>query len=304
MSVVLIDNSNLINISYSIMLKKVKERGADESPTQNDLGYLFHLYINKIKDYFTTFETVIFCGEGHQSTSWRKKIYPLYKENRKSRGENPDFDLIKECYQKVDDVLKLLPCKSLRIDNCEADDVIYKLSEYFTKKGENVTIISSDKDLTQICNFFDNVTVYDPIKKCNKVVDPNIILEKAIVGDPSDNIAGVPRLGKKTFEKMLQDKTLWTKKMTAENMELYEKILSIVDLRKYPQEYQDNIIKVYESTPFNDFDNEGVEKFFFDYGLKSCLNSWSSISGEIQMMLNGNKQKAAEDDLEDLLQNL
>ena len=72
----------------------------------------------------------------------------------------------------------------------------------------------------------------------------NIIAEKAIVGDSSDNIKGLPRVGGKTFEKMLTDKTEWAKIMgKGDNATLYETILDIVDLRRYPKEYHDKIIE-------------------------------------------------------------
>ena len=130
---------------------------------------------------------------------------------------------------------------------------------------------------------------------------PNIIQKKAIVGDTSDNIKGVPRIGEKIFEKMLEDQALWNKKMTPENIEIYETVLKIVDLRKYPKEYQDNIIKELESKDWNSFDKNGVELFFMEHGLKKCQEEWSSQCGQIEMMLNGNDMVAAEDEIAQIL---
>lgn len=309
--VCLIDNSNIVNIQYASFISILKQKNGDDYRIkEEDLGLFWHLYMKKCKDFFTTYRDLIFCGEGHSSTKWRKERYPLYKENRKERDENPDYDFIKKCYNDVDGLLHLFRCKSIRVDNCEGDDVIYKLTEHFTSQGEQVNVVSSDKDLTQLCTYFDGVTVYNPMSSLNSRIKPvvdsescdkNIILEKAVVGDPSDNIKGIPRIGKQTFEKMLNDKELWSKKMTPENQRLMETILDIVDLRRFPKKYQDEIMRVYSETPYSEFDSQGVEKFFIDHGLVQCLNSWGEISGEIQMMLNGSSEKSTEDEIMELL---
>lgn len=305
--VCLVDNSNIINISYAVFVKTLKDKnGPDYVIKESDLGMFWHLYVHKIKDYLTTYKELVFCSEGHNSTVWRKNKYPLYKENRKERAENPDYNFIKKCYEDCDKFLKLFHCKVMRVENCEADDVIYKLTEYYTSKSEEVNIVSSDKDLTQMCSYFDGVSVFNPMSNVNKRITPvtnsencnkNIILEKAIVGDSSDNIKGLPGIGQKTFEKMLEDKILWNKKMTQDNQILFETILDIVDLRRYPKEYQDEIIKQFESFDFYNFDVQGVEKFYFDNNLNQCAREWSQLSADIEMMLNGKAELSAEEEI-------
>lgn len=310
--VVLIDNSNLININYAAFVRILKEKnGLDYVIKEDDLGLFWHLYIRKIRDYLCNYENIIFCGEGHNSTVWRKSLYPLYKENRKDRAENPDYKFIGKCYKDTEEFLKMFHCKVMRVENCEADDVIYKLSEYFTNKGEQINIISSDKDLTQICNYFDGVSVFNPMssvnKKCVAVVtaencNKNILLEKIIIGDNSDNIKGLPKVGPKTLEKMLTDKAEWNKQLSKPgNQELYNAIEQIVDLRKFPKEYQDAIINYFESFDYYSFDVDGVEKFLFDHNLNQCLREWNEMSSDIQMMLAGNSSKSAEDEILELI---
>lgn len=280
-----------------------KKNGNDYVIKEEDLGMFWHLYIHKIKDYLCSYKDIIFCGEGFNSTKWRKETYPPYKENRKARADNPDYKFIGKCYKDVEKFIDLLGLIPLKTENCEADDEIYKLSEYFTSKGDDVLIVSSDKDLTQIATFFDGVSVYSPIKKECLPIDENIIIEKSIVGDPSDNILGIPKIGKKTFEKMLQDKILWDKKMTPENVELHEKILSIVDLRKYPKKFQDDILENYKNYDKKELDIEGVEKFYIDNGLNQCLREWSELSSEM-LLLNRSDDSSildAEDELEQLI---
>src|SRR5574344_106199 len=222
----LVDCSNITNISFAVFVKMLKDKNGDDyAITENDIGFFWHLFVHKIKDYFITYKDIVFCFEGRNSTGWRKSVYPPYKANREERKDNPDYKLIGTCYKQVEEFLSLFHCKTMRVDNCEADDVIYSLSEYLTKKGEEVNIVSSDKDLVQIINYFDGVSVYNPIKKTMQSKDENILLEQAICGDSSDNTSGVQGIGQKTLEKMLADKTVWAKKMTKENDAVYKNIL-------------------------------------------------------------------------------
>lgn len=315
MEVCLVDNSNIINICYSTFVKLMRDKnGSDYVVKEEDLGMFWHLYVRKIKDYLCTYKNIIFCGEGHNSTKWRKEKYPLYKENRKDRADDPNYGYIRRCYEETDEFLKLFHCKTIRVDDCEADDVIYKLSEYFTKKGDQVKIISSDKDLTQICGFFDGVTVYNPMSSVNQRcvaittfenMNKNIIMEKAIVGDASDNIKGLPGCGLKTFEKMLTDPLEWSKKMQkGDNAKLYETILSVVDLSRYPREFHDRIIDKFKSLDYYEFDIQGVEKFFFEKNLNQCLRDWTSWSGDILLALkqdNEAEMLSAEEEIMELL---
>ena len=101
---------------------------------------------------------------------------------------------------------------------------------------------------------------------------------------------------------MLTDKTEWAKIMgKGDNATLYETILDIVDLRRYPKEYHDKIIEEFEKEDYHEFDPQGVEAFFFEHALRKCLDEWTSVSGEISMMLNGDNEASAEDEIMALL---
>ena len=316
MQVCLVDGSNLFFITWSAFKKMMQEKNHDFNYVvkEEDLGLFYHMLFKKTKDYLVTYKNLIFAFEGLHSTAWRKQKYPLYKENRAASKEDPNYALVGPLINDYKDLLKNFHCKVMEVENCEGDDVIYKLSEYFTNKDEQVNIISSDRDLTQICGFFDGVSVYNPMSqvnsKCVAVTtaenyNKNILLEKAIVGDSSDNIKGLPRVGGKTFEKMLTDKAEWAKVMgKGDNAKLFDTITEIVDLRKYPKEYHDKIIKEFESFDYYEFNPSGVEKFFFDHALKKCLSEWSSTEGEINLMLKSgdeNSSASVEDEIMSIL---
>lgn len=269
-----IDASNIFFITWSMFIKDQKEKnGNDYVVREEDTGLFLHMFLRKVMEYLTTYKDCVFCFEGVHSTDWRKEVYPPYKENRKH--DDPNYKWVGLLMEKTYDILKLFHTKLLKINNCEGDDCIYATCKYYSEKEEQVKIISNDKDLSQIMNFYDTVTQYNPVKKTNVEKNENILLEKALIGDTSDNIKAFKGLGPKTFQKMLEDKEFWNKKMTPENLELLDRVMKIIDLRKYPQEYQD-AIKEELDKPWNEFNKDSIEKFLLDNGLKSCYNDWTN----------------------------
>ncbi len=294
---VLIDEMNLVFISFNVAKRQAIENTGEF--TKKDIGLFYHLFINKLNELSKTYGELIFCGEGRNSTGYRKSIYPLYKENRDRSEET--YLIIKDEFPTIDKLIRMYKTKFISIDGAEADDCIYALSMYFSSLGEDVLIVSGDGDLTQLHNYNEKINVFNPIR--NSIVYPkaNILEYKSIVGDASDNIKGIPRLGEKTFQKMMEDKAFFEEKMKGK-MELFEQIMNIVDLRKYPKEYHEKAVELYNSTEWNDFDFEGIEKFMVEKGLIQHVKFWWQTVADIQSRLRGDSI-VKDMDVEDAMNN-
>lgn len=131
----------------------------------------------------------------------------------------------------------------------EADDVIAWLAH--TKKDREMTIVTVDKDMYQLIN--KNISVYSPIKKvmindtnfqsqtgCSK---QDFLHVKALTGDKSDNIPGVPRVGEKTAMKIIEKGI--EQSLSVEHMEIYEKNLELMDL-SHGYNVHDHEVSCYE----------------------------------------------------------
>ncbi len=140
--------------------------------------------------------------------SFRNDIYPDYKVHRPPA---PD-DLVPQ-FQLIRDVTKLFNVPCIEMEGYEADDLIASYAKVAVEKGQNVVIVSSDKDLMQLVN--DNVRMMDPMK--NKLIEREQVIEKfgvgpeqvvevqALMGDSSDNVPGVPGIGPKTAAQLIQE---------------------------------------------------------------------------------------------------
>ena len=154
------------------------------------------------------YDLVYFVTEGRPSH--RLAIDEDYKANRVVE-EMSDEDL--EYWslfhsQKlfiIESLESMFPVVVANHPEYEADDLIYHIVK--TKhRGCQFEIISSDTDFIQILNEFpDTVSLYNPVsKKYRDNTSYDYVSWKAMVGDRTDNIPGVPRIGKKTATKILE----------------------------------------------------------------------------------------------------
>lgn len=141
------------------------------------------------------------------SKSFRTEIYPEYKANRDPAPEDLKRQF-GQCRRFVRG-LGVMECASPRY---EADDLIGTLVEHGRKQGRPSTIVSRDKDLTQLLTqedvFWDfagkGKLRYEQIPDSFGVWPEQIADFLALAGDAVDNIKGVPGVGKKTATVLLQ----------------------------------------------------------------------------------------------------
>lgn len=276
---VLVDHMNLVYISFHMTKKSLNDKG--EEFTEDNIGLFYHSLFNKYNYMFKTYGPLIICHEGKGSLDWRRSIFPDYKRNRDASKKEESSIILKNHFKDIQDVLNLYPTKQISVAGAEADDVIYALSLHFANEGEEVLVISTDGDLSQIYNLTDKVKIYNPIRKTFAKIKPNIIQEKAIIGDNADNIPGIYRIGKKTFEKMLVDDNLFREKMKNGNRQIYENFLKIVDLSQFPRERHEAAIDMYNELPWNQFSPGKLEYFFFEQGMQDHISRWGRDSTDI-----------------------
>jgi 5'-3' exonuclease len=277
-------------ICFAITQKLVKDKeGRDIS--YDDIPLFFHVLFNKLHNIFSNYGKVVICNEGIRSLEWRRSIFADYKRNRDVHKATEEYRIFKSSLDKIDEVLKFYPTKFLKIDPAEADDIIAVLAEkYSAMPDTEITIISSDGDLAQLINYYPHVLQYNPVKQ--QYVTPKhkfIAEEKAIVGDRSDNICGIPRIGTKTFEKMMEDKAFFQEKMWNGNRDIFNRFLSIVDLRKLPAEIKAEILDKESITEYNRFDPESAEAFFIENKCFQILENFGKTRDEISLSLKENK---------------
>ncbi len=182
----------------------------DGTPTGGVYGFasLAFEVIRKLKpDY-----VVVAWDKKGTSTAKRSAIYPEYKAGRKKAPD--DF------YEQIPllkDFLKTLGWPLFEIDGYEADDILGTLAVQANKLGVEANLITSDLDMLQLIDEntkvfamkrgFSDIEEFDLEYFENKygLKQSQFLDLKALQGDSSDNIPGVPGIGPKTATQLLQE---------------------------------------------------------------------------------------------------
>ena len=148
---------------------------------------------------------VVFDAGGH---TFRTDLYADYKANRP-----PMADDLRVQIQPVFDIVEAMGMPLLRIPGVEADDVIGTLATEATRAARRVIVSTGDKDLAQLVS--EHVTLVntmtettldrDGVVAKHGVPPERIVDYLALMGDTSDNIPGVPKVGPKTAAKWLTE---------------------------------------------------------------------------------------------------
>lgn len=144
--------------------------------------------------------------------TFRHKRYDKYKGTRKPMPEE-----LREQVPVLKEVLAAMQIHVVTLEGYEADDILGTLAKKSEEKGMGVTILSGDRDLLQLATdrikiripktSRGNTTVEDyfadQVKEKYQVTPSQIVELKALMGDSSDNIPGIPGVGEKTATKMV-----------------------------------------------------------------------------------------------------
>lgn len=198
----LIDGSSYLYRAFHAMPPLSTSSGLPTGAVKGVVNMLRNLRKENPDAYYLS----IFDAKGK---NFRHEIYKDYKANRPPMPED-----LREQLSPLKEICNAMGMPVIEIPKVEADDVIASLADLGSKQGIPIIISSLDKDLMQLVddplikmmNTMNN-QIYDVAGVQEKFgVHPNQIIDYlAIVGDSSDNIPGVPKVGPKTAAKWLNE---------------------------------------------------------------------------------------------------
>lgn len=206
MKTLLVDGDNLFKIGFH----GVKDFFVEG----NHIGGVFH-FLNTIRRQLddNQFDKVIVFWDGKNNSRSRRELYPDYKLNRKNDMTEPKLESYYFQKSRIKQYLEECFVRQIEMEDNESDDLI----AYYCSiaNDEQKVVFSSDRDLLQIIS--NTTSIYSPIKKISHnygdkvkfgdsyIPHQNIFITKVFLGDKSDNIFGVERLGEKTFIKFFPE---------------------------------------------------------------------------------------------------
>ena len=206
---VLIDGNSIMNRAfYGIMGSKMLTT-KDGKYTNAIYGFLAIMF-KILDDIKPQYLAVAFDLKGPTA---RHELYKEYKANRHGMPEE-----LAEQMPVIKEILKAMNIDVIEKQGYEGDDILGTLAKYGEKQGLEVTILSGDRDTFQLAS--DHITIRIPRTKAGKTetddynrkkvleeygIEPEQLIEvKALQGDASDNIPGVPGVGPKTAISLIQ----------------------------------------------------------------------------------------------------
>jgi len=183
---------------------------------EENTGVIFG-FLMQLLSYAKTFKTndIIFCWDSKDSE--RRKIYPEYKANRKTKEDElseEEKELKKKGYQQFETLRKeILPAMGFKNvywqKGYEADDLIATTVMYYER---DFVIITADQDMYQLLDFADmwnptskEIYNYDDFYTEFKLIPKDWIKIKSYAGCSSDNITGIMGIGEKSAAKFLKN---------------------------------------------------------------------------------------------------
>ncbi|NOY67830.1 MAG: DNA polymerase I [Gammaproteobacteria bacterium] len=196
---ILVDGSSYLYRAYHAMPSL---SNVDGEPTGTIYGVL-NMLRKLLQEYEPEQMVVVFDAKGK---TFRDDMYPEYKANRPPMPED-----LRQQVEPILEIVQAMGLPMLQISGVEADDVIGTLAKQATANKQPVIISTGDKDMAQLVNPYvslintmNNSTMDEAgVKEKFGVTPEQIIDYLALIGDTSDNVPGVNKVGPKTAVKWL-----------------------------------------------------------------------------------------------------
>jgi DNA polymerase-1 len=229
------DASAFIHRAFYALRKFTNREGIPTGAAYGFTNTLIKLFKDKNPQYLA----IVYDSHG---PTRRHEIYKDYKANRPAM--DPDL-AVQIPY--IHEIVKALGFFSVELPGHEADDLIAAYTRRYAAEGRPVVLVTGDKDFYQLLS--DKVSMYDPDPTKSSALTLETFQERfqgltpasfldvqALMGDSSDNIPGIPKVGEKTALKLIGEfKSL---------SELYERIQEVrpLTLQKRLLEFQDSAL--------------------------------------------------------------
>ena len=204
---VLIDGHSILNRAFYGVPELSNSQGLHTNAVYGFLNIMFKILDEEAADY-------IAVAFDLSAPTFRHKAYAEYKGTRKSMP-----DELRKQVPLIKDVLSSMNIPILTKEGYEADDIIGTIAKRYQSDEVFVSVISGDRDLLQLSDKHIKIripktskgvtTIHDylPEDVMNEygVTPKEFIDVKALMGDTSDNVPGVPSIGEKTATKIIQE---------------------------------------------------------------------------------------------------
>lgn len=275
---------DLSNVMYSSFFNANSDKNLNQIDDKKDFWrFLLLSDLLEVKKKFNPDEYILAIDSKH---TWRKDYFKYYKARRvfKKQKSPIDWDDFYTTADKfIDELEQYFPCRTIKVDKAEADDVIATLA-LNCKDDKEVIIVTKDKDFKQLL-VYDNIKMYDlgdkSLAKCD---DPYLFrIMHLLKGDSNDDVPNIlsdndvfvntdkrqKRITQKVIKEMLD---VGIEKFAIERdvVDNYKRNckLILLDLENIPEDVQRDTMYQYETK-----EKQGNYETLIEYINKYCMYS-------------------------------
>lgn len=275
---------DLSNVMYSSFFNANSDKNLNQIDDKKDFWrFLLLSDLLEVKKKFNPDEYILAIDSKH---TWRKDYFKYYKARRvfKKQKSPIDWDDFYTTADKfIDELEQYFPCRTIKVDKAEADDVIATLA-LNCKDDKEVIIVTKDKDFKQLL-VYDNIKMYDlgdkSLVKCD---DPYLFrIMHLLKGDSNDDVPNIlsdndvfvntdkrqKRITQKVIKEMLD---VGIEKFAIERdvVDNYKRNckLILLDLENIPEDVQRDTMYQYETK-----EKQGNYETLIEYINKYCMYS-------------------------------
>ena len=205
--IVLIDGHSILNRAYYGVPDLTNSDGLHTNAVYGFLNIMFKILDEEKPDYFAVAFDL-------KAPTFRHKMYEQYKGTRKPMQEE-----LRQQVPVIKEMLEAMQVPLMMLEGYEADDLLGTVAKKAEADGLEAVVVSGDRDLLQLATDhimiripktkkggteIENYRTADVIEKY-QVTPIQIIELKALMGDSSDNIPGIPGVGEKTATKLIME---------------------------------------------------------------------------------------------------
>ncbi len=291
---IIIDSNALIHRAFHALPPSL---ASQEGQTTNAAYGFTMILIKALKELKPDYLAAAFDLPGK---TFRHRQFPDYKAQR---AKQPD-----ELYQQIPIVKKILKAMKIPVlgkTDFEADDIIATISRLKTLKKKNIEkiIITGDQDVFQLID--ENTKILAPHKGLSETVlydrpavkekfqglSPNQLIDfKALRGDPSDNIPGVPGIGEKGAINLLREfQTLEEIYQNIDSKKINERTKKLLKNHRQKAELSKKLVTLNDEVPikfklsecrWQGFNEKEIFKIFQKLNFKRLLNQLAGLARE------------------------
>ena len=205
--IVLIDGHSILNRAYYGVPDLTNSDGLHTNAVYGFLNIMFKILDEEKPDYFAVAFDL-------KTPTFRHKMYEQYKGTRKPMQEE-----LRQQVPVIKEMLEAMQVPLMMLEGYEADDLLGTVAKKAEADGLEAVVVSGDRDLLQLAT--DHIMIRIPKTKKGgteiedyhtadviekyQVTPIQIIELKALMGDSSDNIPGIPGVGEKTATKLVAE---------------------------------------------------------------------------------------------------